>query len=165
MRYDIISDTHGWLSEELLRQLQGADVIVHAGDICSPSDYVTLQNIAPVHLCLGNNDWDNRDYSPRVRKKVRFESEGFRWQICHYERKLDLSSCDIAVCGHTHRPFIERDQTTGTIVINPGSPSLPRNGYPSMVRLVVNKGKISELRIIKLDEKNKWERLAQSILG
>ena len=41
MRYDIISDTHGFLEPDLLDQLQGADVIVHAGDICSGADYRT----------------------------------------------------------------------------------------------------------------------------
>ena len=39
MRYDIISDTHGHLSSELLRELEGADLILHAGDCCSVDDY------------------------------------------------------------------------------------------------------------------------------
>ena len=56
MRYDIISDTHGFLEPDLLDQLQGTDVIVHAGDICSGADYRTLPKIAPVKMCLGNND-------------------------------------------------------------------------------------------------------------
>ena len=47
MRYDIVSDTHGYLSPALLAELEGADVIVHAGDICSPSDYRRLEEIAP----------------------------------------------------------------------------------------------------------------------
>ena len=67
-RYDIISDTHGYLSPELLEQLQGADVIVHAGDICSPSDYRTLSDIARVQMCLGNNDW-SYDYGPMVKDR------------------------------------------------------------------------------------------------
>ena len=60
MRYDIISDTHGHLSPELLRALEGADFIVHAGDICSGSDWRTLCGLADeVHACLGNNDFAN----------------------------------------------------------------------------------------------------------
>ena len=70
-RYDIISDTHGYLSPELLEQLQGADVIVHAGDICSPSDYRTLSDIARVQMCLGNNDWAY-DYGPMVKDRKIF---------------------------------------------------------------------------------------------
>ena len=32
VRFDVISDTHGYLSSELLEALQGANYIVHAGD-------------------------------------------------------------------------------------------------------------------------------------
>ena len=56
MRYDIIADTHGYLSDELLHALEGADVIVHAGDICSAGDLRRLEDIASVKFCLGNND-------------------------------------------------------------------------------------------------------------
>ena len=63
MRYDIIADTHGYLSDELLHALEGADVIVHAGDICSSSDLRRLEDIAPVKFCLGNNDY-GYDYGP-----------------------------------------------------------------------------------------------------
>ena len=50
MRFDIVSDTHGHLSQELLEALQGADCIVHAGDMCSDSDYRTLSRIAPLRM-------------------------------------------------------------------------------------------------------------------
>ena len=69
LRFDIVSDTHGFLSPALLSALEGADAIVHAGDICSPSDYRTLEDIAPLHLCLGNNDWAY-DYGRQIKKTV-----------------------------------------------------------------------------------------------
>ena len=34
-RIDIISDTHGYLSPALLDELEGADLIIHAGDLTS----------------------------------------------------------------------------------------------------------------------------------
>jgi uncharacterized protein len=64
-RVAVISDTHGYLSEELIHALRGADLIVHAGDICSASDFRTLSGMAPLKLCLGNNDW-GYDYGPGV---------------------------------------------------------------------------------------------------
>mgnify|MGYP000857705521 CR=1 FL=1 len=81
MRFDIISDTHGYLSERLLDELQGADTIVHAGDICSASGYRTLRQIAPVQLCLGNNDW-SYDFGPEVKRLKIFFSSGLRWEVC-----------------------------------------------------------------------------------
>ena len=34
-RIDVLSDTHGRLSNEVLDALDGCDLIVHAGDICA----------------------------------------------------------------------------------------------------------------------------------
>ena len=135
MRFDIISDTHGFLSPELIKQLEGADYIVHAGDICSASDYRTLKAIAPLQMCLGNNDWAY-DYGPEVKPKKVFYASDFMWHVCHYREKLDLSACDIAICGHTHKPFVLRDEATGTLVMNPGSPTYPRGCGASMGRII-----------------------------
>ena len=151
MRFDIISDTHGLLTPELLEQLQGADMIVHAGDICSRADYQRLQLIAPVQMCLGNNDWSS-DYGPAVRKRKVFFASGLRWQVIHYRQRLNLLKCDVAICGHTHRPFVEKDEWTGVLVMNPGSPSYPRGGGPTMGRIITEgeTEKIVSAEIIEL---------------
>ena len=148
-RYDIISDTHGYLTPELLDALQGADVIVHAGHICSPSDYRTLQLIAPVQACLGNNDYAS-DYPPTVRARKVFYGSGLKWQVSHYRERLNLSLCDVAICGHTHTPFLEHDEWTGTLVMNPGSPTAPRRSRPSMGRILCEEGRVIDAQIIAL---------------
>ncbi len=150
MRFDIVSDTHGHLSPELLKALEGADYIVHAGDICSDSDYRRLTSIAPVHACLGNNDWGS-DYGPVVKRVTSFFAGGLRWQVCHYRERLDLQVCDVAICGHTHRPFFERDTRTRTLVMNPGSPTFPRTSKgPTIGRIIADNGHVREVRIIEL---------------
>jgi putative phosphoesterase len=150
MRFDIIADTHGYLAPELLTALQGADYIVHAGDMCSESDLRRLERIASVQMCLGNNDW-SYEYGGTVKRLVRFTSDRLRWEVCHYRERLDLETCDIAICGHTHRPFIERDKRTAALVMNPGSPTFPRGGTgPTMGRIITNKGVILSAEIIKL---------------
>ena len=53
VRFDIVSDTHRYLSPALLRELEGADVIVHAGDVCSLADFRALEAIAPVKAVRG----------------------------------------------------------------------------------------------------------------
>lgn len=151
MRYDIISDTHGYLSPELLRALEGADIIVHAGDICSESDYYKLCDIAMVHACSGNNDYAY-SYGPFVSRLTRFYSEGHRWEICHYRERLDLETCEIAICGHTHKPFVERDRRTDVLVMNPGSPTFPRSVGPTIGRIEIVDDRVETARIIRLDE-------------
>lgn len=138
MRYDIISDTHGHLSYELLHELEGADLILHAGDCCSLEDYERLRGIARVAMCTGNNDY-HFGYGPEVKRVTRVFSSGLRWELCHYEERLDLKTCDVAVCGHTHRPFVRR--VGDVLVVNPGSPTYPRTQLgPTMVRVMVDDG-------------------------
>lgn len=81
-RIDIISDTHGHLSPALLEQLEGADLIIHAGDITSEMDWEHLCTIAPIRGVLGNNDY-YRDYGPEVQRLALFTYEGLRlpWPI------------------------------------------------------------------------------------
>ncbi len=163
MRFDIVSDTHGHLSEELVRALKGADVIMHAGDCCSYEDYRELCKIAPTHMCLGNNDW-GMDYGPDVERTTRVFRCGLRWQICHYEERLDLAVCDVAICGHSHRPFVRWEQSPGgtskVLVINPGSPTFPRTQQgPTIARVhVTEQGDIQSAEIIELAQSDESEK-------
>lgn len=148
-RFDIVSDTHGYLSAELLRALEGADVIVHAGDCCSATDYRRLEKIAHLFMCRGNNDFAY-DYGPGVGRMTSFFRAGLRWQVCHYRERLDPKVADVCICGHTHRPFVERDRT-GALIMNPGSPTYPRGGMgPTIGRIMAQDGKILSYEIVKL---------------
>ena len=147
-RIDVVSDTHGYLSPELLSALEGADLIVHAGDITSEMDWEELRCIAPIKAVLGNNDW-RYDYGPEVGKLCLFEYEGLDFAVAHYREDLPISSVDVAVCGHTHRAKIE--QVGKTCVVNPGSASYPR-GYmgPTIARLMVEDGCLRSAEIVEL---------------
>ena len=74
-RIDVISDTHGYLSDELLAALEGADLIIHAGDMTSEADWDHLNTIAPIKAVLGNNDY-YRDYGPGCRRSIRLRMRG-----------------------------------------------------------------------------------------
>lgn len=157
-RVDIVSDTHGRLSDELLEALRGADVIMHAGDCCSYGDFQTLCDIAPVQMCLGNNDW-GMDYGPAVKRVTQVYRAGLRWQLCHYEERLDLLTCDVAICGHTHRPFVRWEDSPGgsgrVLVMNPGSPTFPRTSEgPTIGRIMVEDVAVQSAQIIQLAPKD-----------
>ena len=57
---------------------------------------------------------------------------------------------DVAICGHTHRPFVERDAKTGALVMNPGSPTFPRAGGPTIGRIIADNGKVQSAKIVPL---------------
>ncbi len=161
-RIDVISDTHGKLSRELLDALDGCDLIVHAGDITSDEDFITLKALAPLVLCLGNNDWAG-EYGPEVKRMMRFEYEGLQFSLSHYRERLTSEQCDVGVFGHTHVPEIV-ERANGSFLINPGSPTFPRSASgPTMARLMVEDGKVISKEIVKLqpeDERgaNHWAR-------
>lgn len=147
-RYDIISDTHGYLSDSLLKMLDGANVIVHAGDCCSLSDYRRLQDICRVVMCKGNNDW-GLDYGPEVKNNTRAFMSGLRWEVCHYVERLDLEVCDVAICGHTHRPYVRHEGSV--LLMNPGSPTYPRTKQgPTMGRIICRDHEVVSAEILSV---------------
>lgn len=148
-RIDIVSDTHGRLSPELLTELSGADLIVHAGDITSDMDLDHLRAIAPVQAVLGNNDHFFYDYGPDVTRLNEFEYEGLRFAVSHYREDLPLDRVDIAVCGHSHVPVVAEMGTC--VLINPGSPTFPRTARgATMARAWVADGALVSAEIIEL---------------
>lgn len=148
-RIDIVSDTHGRLSARLVQELEGADLIVHAGDITSENDWAHLLAIAPIKAVLGNNDF-YRDYGPEVARLNQFTYEGLRFAVAHYREDLPVGAVDVAICGHTHRSTIA--EVGDCLVINPGSPTFPRGRRgATMARMWVRAGEILSADIIDLE--------------
>lgn len=132
MRIAVISDTHvpdkfETLSKRLLENLQDADLILHCGDIVSPSIIDTFQRIAPFEAVAGNHDiLKFQDKLPR--KKI-VSVNGFRIGMVHgdtfkdkyltRDKLLQLyknsvidsfiygEPVDIIVFGHCHQPIID----------------------------------------------------------
>lgn len=162
-RIDVISDTHGHLSRELLQAIDGCDLLVHAGDMTSEDDYYTLSALSPLKMCLGNNDWAG-EYGSDVVKKVYFDYQGLSFVLVHQRPYLADENFDVGIFGHTHVPFCE-EQPNGSLLLNPGSPTFPRSSWgPTIARLMVQDGHVLSHEIIKLgvdkdDESgNKWVR-------
>lgn len=147
-RVDLISDTHGYLSDELLQELEGADLVVHAGDLTSEEDWEHLRALFKIKGVLGNND-GYYDYGPDLPRINVFTYEGLRFSVSHYREDLPLSTSDVAVCGHTHRAVIDR--LGHCLVVNPGSATYPRGSRcPTMARLMVKDGEVLSCKIVQL---------------
>ena len=149
-RIDVISDTHGVLPAWVPRACRGADLIVHAGDICSDDILDRLEMQAPVIAVLGNNDW-YRSYGPDVTDLVRFERMGITFKVAHVPYQLRPLDTRVAICGHTHVAKIE--DVGACTVVNPGSTSRPRgSGGPTMARIILREGSVESARIITYAE-------------
>ena len=121
MRVGVISDTHGLLRPEALQALQGADHILHAGDVGDPDILDALRKIAPVTAIRGNIDEGGPCGHLPATELI--ELGGRSIYMLHDVKKLDLNpeAAGIAavVFGHSHKPLVERRR--GVLFLNPGS--------------------------------------------
>ncbi|WP_296857800.1 metallophosphoesterase [uncultured Methanobrevibacter sp.] len=160
MLIGLISDTHipdraKEIPENVYSAFKNVDLILHAGDLTSLKVIEELENIAPVIAIQGNMDRANGINLPTA--KV-LEAEGLRIGIVHGEvypradtqqllylaRELNV---DILVSGHSHQPKIE--QTEGILLLNPGSPVVPRLADRTVILLEINNKEV-DVEIVKI---------------
>lgn len=121
MRVGVISDTHGLLRPEALQALQGAEHILHAGDVGDPQILTALAKIAPMTAIRGNIDEGGTCGHLPATELI--ELGGRSIYMLHDVKKLDLNPEAAAIAavifGHSHKPTVERRR--GVLFLNPGS--------------------------------------------
>lgn len=147
----IISDTHGLLRNEAVDALQGADLIIHAGDIGNPAIINELGDLAPVVAVRGN--MDNDDWAYNFRRTEIVEKNNILFYVIHDIGRMDLdpavSDIRVVVSGHSHRPSTGRHK--GVLYINPGSAGPRRFKLPVSVALLHINGQSLDTQIITLN--------------
>ena len=147
----VISDTHGLLRPEALAELQGSNLIVHAGDIGDPAILDKLNEIAPVTAVRGNVD--KGVWAQKIPQTNVLEVEGVSIYVLHILDELDLkpeaAGFSAVFYGHSHVP--KQEVKNGVLFFNPGSAGPKRFDLPvSLGRLIVRSGTI-QAEIIKFD--------------
>jgi putative phosphoesterase len=126
-----------------VRELERADLILHAGDMVALPVLRELKAFAPVEAVFGNMDEPALRVTLPERRVV--SVEGVRIGMVHVpgeragreERLVSwFPGCDAVVYGHTHMPQLE--QHRGVWILNPGSPTERRRApHRSMIVLDV----------------------------
>ena len=160
MLIGLISDTHipdraKVLPQKVLDSFKDVDLILHAGDLTSPKVIEELEQLAPVMAIQGNMDRVNGIDLPKA--KV-IEAEDLKIGLIHGEvypradsdQLLYLAkelNVDILVSGHSHQPKIE--QKEGKLLLNPGSPIVPRLADRTVMLLEINNKEV-DVEIVKI---------------
>jgi len=167
MHVVLLSDTHAprfWkgLPPAVAEHLAGADLILHAGDVCVPSVLDELAAYAPVHVVQGNND------GPEVaawgaQETWQGELDGLRVAMVHdagakqgrtARMRRRFPEAELVVFGHSHIPLDESEtwpDGTGVRIVNPGSPTdKRRQPFRTLGLLDVTAGRIERLEIVPL---------------
>jgi len=139
----VISDTHGLLRPEAITALEGADYIIHAGDIGDPAILTKLAAIAPLTTVRGNVD--REPWTRKISASNVLEVGEISIYVLHNLNELDLNpkaaGFAAVVSGHTHQP--KQDLRNGILYFNPGSAGPRRFKLPVTVgRLVITGIKI-----------------------
>ena len=146
----IISDTHGLLRPQAVDALDGADLIVHAGDIGSPEVLDRLSQIAPVTAVRGNND--KGPWADALPVTEVLEVGACLLYVLHELQALDLdpgaAGFQAVVSGHSHQPRAE--MRSGVLFLNPGSAGPRRFKLPVAVARITIDGSTLAHELIEL---------------
>jgi putative phosphoesterase len=129
----LISDTHGLMRPEVLRALDGSDLIVHAGDVGKPEILDALKLLAPVVAVRGN--MDRGGWASALPLTATAKAASTAVYVLHDLQQLDLDPATagfhVVVSGHSHKP--SRTERGGVLYLNPGSAGPRRFQLPVTV--------------------------------
>jgi len=125
MKIGILSDTHSKVGRakkviDLLVE-NGAEYLIHAGDICEVEVLEYLKEKQLTYLAVyGNNDANIVQYHQEynlVQEPHLFKIKDVSFKLMHLPYYMSPDS-DVVIFGHTH--IFETDFKNGTLFINPG---------------------------------------------
>jgi len=129
----VVSDTHGLLRPELLRELESRgpfDGILHAGDVGNPEILNALRVLAPVTAIRGNVDRFGDCAELPATEALEFN--GCLIYMLHALEQLDLNpsaaQISVVISGHSHQPAITHRDSV--LYLNPGSAGPRRFQFP-----------------------------------
>ena len=162
MRIVVLSDTHAprrWKScpPAVAAQLRGADLILHAGDVCTAAVLDELAQYAPVTAVAGNNDGPDVT-AWGAAATAGLTADGLRVAMIHDSGpaagrlprlRARFPEADLVVFGHSHIPLDAADG--GLRIFNPGSPTdRRRQPHGTLGLLRVDDGALVEARLVEV---------------
>ncbi|WP_425659610.1 metallophosphoesterase family protein [Tenacibaculum ascidiaceicola] len=156
----LLSDTHSFIDEQILKFVKQADEVWHAGDIGDLEVTDTIKKLKPLRAVYGNID----DKNARVEFPLdnKFVVDGVSVWITHiggYPNKynqrvseeLKTNTPQLFICGHSHILKVQYDKKLNLLHLNPGAAG--NHGFHkvrTMLRFEIDKGNVKNMEIIEL---------------
>lgn len=156
----LLSDTHSYIDDQILKFVKQADEVWHAGDIGDLKVTDTIKKHKPLRAVYGNiDDKDARIEFPLDNK---FELEGVNVWITHiggypgkYNQRvredLKIEKPTLFICGHSHILKVQFDKKLNILHLNPGAAG--NHGFHkvrTMLRFELTNGKIENMEVVEL---------------
>lgn len=159
----LLSDTHSYIDDKILKYVNQADEVWHAGDIGNLKVTDSISKLKPLRGVYGNID----DAKARIEFPLdnRFMCEGVSVYMTHiggYPKKynarvlneLKSNTPKLFICGHSHILKVMYDKDFNLLHLNPGAAGIyGMHQVRTMLRFEIDKDQIKNLEIIELGKK------------
>jgi putative phosphoesterase len=159
----LLSDTHGYIDDTILKYARMADEVWHAGDIGNLKVTDVLKAEKPLRGVYGNIDGNEARMEFPLNN--RFMCEGVDVLITHIggypgkynpavNQELLLNPPKLFICGHSHILKVQFDQKHNLLHMNPGAAGI--SGFHqmrTMLRFEIEGDKIQSLEVIELGKR------------
>jgi len=163
-RIGLLSDTHSYLDDRIIANLNECDEIWHAGDIGNAETAQKLSLLKPLMAVSGNID--GTDLRQEYPLRLRFVCEEVVVLMVHiggypghYSREIRQelsSSCapNLFISGHSHILKVIYDNKYQLLHINPGAAGMQGfHQIRTLIRFSIDKEIIKDLEVIELGHK------------
>jgi uncharacterized protein len=159
----LLSDTHSYLDEKILKHVDWADEVWHAGDIGDLMVTDTLKKLKPLRAVYGNID--NNEARMEFPLNNRFWCEEVEVLMTHIggypgkynpaiRQELQMNPPKLFICGHSHILKVQFDKQLNLLHMNPGAAGI--HGFHqvrTMLRFVIEGTTIKDLEIIEFEKR------------
>lgn len=159
----LLSDTHGYIDQQILKFVKQADEVWHAGDIGNLQVTDTIKKLKPLRAVFGNID--GTDARTEFPLDNRFTVEDVSVWMTHiggypykynYRIKEDLAKNPpkLFICGHSHILKVQYDKKLNLLHLNPGAAGMQGfHKIRTMLRFHLENGEIKNMEIIELSSR------------
>ena len=159
----LLSDTHGHLDDKIIKYVNQADEVWHAGDIGKEEIINYLTELKPLKSVFGNID--DKETRLITKEFLYFNYEKNKVLITHIagypgkynknvNRLISIYEPNILVCGHSHILKVMYDKKNKHLHLNPGAAGISGfHNIRTMLRFKLDSDKIKELEVIELGKR------------
>ena len=160
----VISDTHSYIDDRIIKYASEADYVIHAGDVGSFDVIQKLKSVSKLLFVYGNID--GNEIRSESNKFEFFKIDDLKILLTHisgktpkYNKetliKIKEHNPGLLIAGHSHILKIQYDKINKLVFLNPGAAG--RHGFHlkrTMLRFEIKLNKIENLEIIELGSRS-----------
>lgn len=160
----LLSDTHSYIDEDMLKYVKEVDEVWHAGDIGDIEVTDAIKKLKPIKAVYGNID--NSIIRSEFPEHNRFMCEDVDVWITHIggypkayhpfiREAIKSNPPKLFICGHSHILKVMPDKSLNLLHMNPGAAG--KHGFHkarTMLRFTIDGAKIDNLEVIEFNKRH-----------